>query len=38
MVESTPETIGEVILDQYDEIEDVIEAQDLDEEEKRRRP
>lgn len=37
MVESTPETIDEVIAEQYEEIEDIIEAQDLDEEEKRRR-
>lgn len=37
MVESIPETIDEVIAEQYDEIEDIIEAQDLDKEEKRRR-
>lgn len=37
MVESIPETIDEVIAEQYGEIEDIIESQDLDEEEKRRR-
>lgn len=37
MVESLPETIDEVIAEQYGEIENIIESQDLDEEEKRRR-
>lgn len=37
MVESIPETIDEVIAEQDGEIEDIIESQDLDEEEKRRR-
>lgn len=37
MVESIPESIDEVIAEQYGEIEDIIESQDLDEEEKRRR-
>lgn len=37
MVESLPETIDEVIAEQYEEIEDIIESQELNEEEKRRR-
>lgn len=36
-IESLPETIDDVVVEQYDEIEEIIEAQDLDEGEKRRR-
>lgn len=36
-IESIPAIIDAVIAEQYGEIEDIIESQDLDEEEKRRR-
>jgi peptidoglycan hydrolase CwlO-like protein len=37
MIESIPDTLDEVLNDQYEEIEEIIESQELDDEEKRQR-